>query len=76
MFWGANSKGMLRNVPPQWCPGPPNLSVQRSDHNILIRWPLLYPSIGNSQELVFGGHDACQPAATTDSSSQGLAGLR
>ena len=26
-------------------------------------------------ELVFGGHDVCQPAATADSSSQGLAGL-
>jgi uncharacterized membrane protein len=58
------------------CPGPPNLSVQRSDHNILIRWPLLYPSTENSQGLVFGGHDAQQSAATADPSSQGLAGLR
>ena len=58
------------------CPGPPNLSVCRSDHNILIRWPLLYPSTENSQGLVFGGHDAQQSAATADPSSQGLAGLR
>jgi len=37
---------------------------------------LLYPSVGNTQKLVFGGHDACLPAATADSSCQGLAGLR
>jgi hypothetical protein len=36
----------------------------------------LYPSTENSQELVFGGHDAHQSAATADPSSQGLAGLR
>jgi len=37
-------------------PSPANLSVHRSDHNILNQCPLLYPSPGNSQELVFGGH--------------------
>jgi hypothetical protein len=42
------------------CPGPPNLSVCRLDRNLLNRKPLLYPSTGNSQELVFGGHDARQ----------------
>jgi site-specific recombinase XerD len=35
----------------------------------------LYPSTGNSQELVFGGHDARQTAAATNSSSQGLAAM-
>jgi site-specific recombinase XerD len=36
---------------------------------------LLYPSTRNSQELVFGHHDAHETAATANSSSQGLAGL-
>jgi len=36
----------------------------------------LYPSIGNSKELVFGGLDASQIAATTDSFPLWLAELR
>ena len=35
----------------------------------------MYPSSGNTQNLVFEGHNACLPAATTDSTSRGLAGL-
>ena len=58
------------------CSGPPNLSVQRHDHEFLIQWPLFYPSTGNSQGLVFGGHDGHQTTAAADSSSQGLAGRR
>jgi site-specific recombinase XerD len=36
----------------------------------------LYPSTENSQELVFGGHNARQTAASLDQSSQRLARLR
>jgi len=36
----------------------------------------LYPSTGNSQELFFGGHDACQTGGAPVSASHKVAGLR
>ena len=58
------------------CPSPANVCARRSSHRSRNLQSLLYPSTGNSQELVFGSHDAHQPEATTYSYSQGLAGLR
>ena len=57
------------------CPSQANLSLPHRYCNLRNRQALLYPSTGNSQGFVFGGHNAHQTEATANLSSQGLAGL-
>jgi len=49
------------------CIGPPNLCARQSFQSLRNPLALLYPLTGNSQELVFAGHDAHQTPASADS---------
>ena len=57
---------MKETLSERGCPSPANVCARRSSHRPLNLQPLLYPSTENSQELVFGGHNARQTEGTPD----------